>query len=233
MELEAGDIPTSGSYWTIQGIQRLFWRHNDPKRLKRAFYAPNGGSEFGHITEPTRQQRACESVRVWHMNPSLGAYIINTEEGSPALHHNGGACASWRPAVIEKEIAQLKKTKRRRSWVGAPKKQSGPQIPPARAVRNQCALFCVTKWGKLRLPATPKTQHPNAGQKWPGRPGRRAWWDKTQWRFVSVEFWICFDWFVSSLKLIFLFSRVCFYIDLNLKWIINFLLPDAIIQFFH
>lgn len=29
--------------------------------------------------------------------------------GCPALHHNGRACASCRPVLIEKEIAQLKK----------------------------------------------------------------------------------------------------------------------------
>ena len=49
--------------------------------------------------------------------------------------------------MIEKEIAQLKGGKKGvlvvvvvGVWVGAPEKQSGPQIPSARAVRNQCAL---------------------------------------------------------------------------------------------
>lgn len=61
--------------------------------------------------------------------------------GFPALHHNSCACASCSPAVIEKEIAQLKKGVvffffffPWRVGGGGGGVQSGPQILSARAV---------------------------------------------------------------------------------------------------
>lgn len=74
--------------------------------------------------------------------------------GFPALHHNGGACASCSPAVIEKEIAQLKGKKGRGCW-GGQQKQSGPRrrvlcvisalFPPLRLQMGQTEIIYAVK----------------------------------------------------------------------------------------
>lgn len=69
------------------------------------------------------------------------------------MHHNGCACASCRPAVIEKEIAQFKKKRRKKKGeeeVGAPKSNLAPRYR-RRVLCVISALFLVLQMGQTEI----------------------------------------------------------------------------------
>lgn len=81
------------------------------------------------------------------------------------MHHNGCACASCRPGVIEKEIAQLEK--KRGEEVG---EQSGPQIGYRRRVLCVIsALFLCLQMGQIEIICELKHTKPNSCRSDPTR----------------------------------------------------------------
>lgn len=75
------------------------------------------------------------------------------------MHHNGCACASCRPAVIEKEIAQLKKKKEEE--VGAPKSNLAPRYR-RRVLCVISALFLCRQMGQTEIICELKHTKPNS-----------------------------------------------------------------------
>lgn len=74
------------------------------------------------------------------------------------MHHNGCACASCRPVVIEKEIAQLKK---KGEEVGAPKSNLAPRYR-RRVLFVISALFLCHQMGQTEIICQLKHTKPNS-----------------------------------------------------------------------
>lgn len=77
------------------------------------------------------------------------------------MHHNGFACAICRPAAIEKEIAQLRKKKKKGEVVGAPKSNLAPRYR-RRVLCVISALFLCHQMGQTEIICELKHSKPNS-----------------------------------------------------------------------
>lgn len=110
--------------------------------------------------------------------------------GCPALHHNGRACASCRPVLIEKEIAQLKKMEDEEEVGVYPPRHTKSNLDPRycrRVLRVISALFLSPNGAKRGYLAVKPHQTPQVQSD----PVSRMWVCPAPWEMMLPSSLVC------------------------------------------